>query len=184
MKRILLAILAVLLLLGGGTWYYFSGRQYVYTFSESQIREKLAARLPFRRTYLFFFDVTLDNPRVSLADESGRISAGLDITLGIRIGGQPVPLVGTIDVAGRLDYRPDEAAFHLADPEIENFLIEGLPREYADKVSKIIADGMQDYFSNHPVYSLQTGTSRDLAARLVLKDVVVKDHSLVVTLGL
>jgi hypothetical protein len=184
MKRILLMILVILLLLAGGTFYYFSGRQYVYTFSENQIREKLADRLPFKRTYLFFFDVTLDNPRVSLADESGRISAGLDITLGIRIGGQPVPLGGTIDVAGRLDYRADEAAFYLADPEIENFFIQGLPQEYAGKVSKVLADGLRDYFSNHPVYSLRDGRSRDLAARLVLKDVVVRDHMLVVTLGL
>jgi hypothetical protein len=184
MKRILLTILVGLLLLAGGTYYYFSGRQYVYTFSESQIREKLAARLPFRRTYLFFFDVTLDNPRVSLADESGRISAGLDITLGIRIGGQPVPVGGTIDVAGRLDYRADEAAFHLADPVIENFSIQGLPEKYSGKIANVIADGLQDYFSDHPVYVLRGSESRELAARLVLKDVSVRDHTLVVTLGL
>jgi hypothetical protein len=184
MKQIVLAVLVVVLLLAGGTYYYFSGRQYVYTFSESQIREKLAARLPFRRTYLLFFDVTLDNPRISLADQSGRISAGLDITIDIRIGAQPVALVGTIDVAGRLDYRSDEAAFYLADPEIENFSIQGLPEKYAGKVAKVIADGLQDYFSNHPVYALRANGSRNLAARFVLKDVVVRDHSLVVTLGL
>jgi hypothetical protein len=184
MKRVLLTVLVVALLLGGGAWYYFSGRQYVYTFSESQIREKLAARLPFRRTYLLFFDVTLDNPRVSLADESGRISAGLDITLGIRVGGQPVPLGGTIDVAGRLDYRADEAAFYLAEPVIENFSIQGLPEKYASKIAKVIADGLQDYFSDHPVYALRASESRELAARLVLRDVVVRDRTLVVTLGL
>jgi hypothetical protein len=41
----------------------------------------------------------------------------------------------------------------------------------------------KDFMANHSVYSLSTTDATELGIRLALKRVIVKDHELIVTLG-
>jgi hypothetical protein len=184
MRRILIILTAALLVLAGWAYYYFSGRTYVYEFSETQIKEKLSQMLPMTRRYLFIFEVTLDNPRVKLIEGSDRVSAGLDIVLNIHVNDNPVPLGGTIDVSGSVAYDATRGAFFLTDPHVDGFKVQGVPEKYTARVSSIVTDALSDYYRERPVYTLSRKDMKQLAARLVLRDVRVKDKKLVATLGI
>ena len=77
MRKCLVVLLAVVVLALGGLYYYFSGKEYVYRFSEQQLQERLSAKLPFSKRYLFIFEVTLDKPRITLIAVGRRSSACL-----------------------------------------------------------------------------------------------------------
>ncbi len=184
MRKVFVVLLATVVLALGGLFYYFSGKEYVYRFTEQQLQEKLSAKLPFSRRYLLVFEVTLDNPRLLLVDGSNRIAAGMDITLNIHVNDSPTPLGGTVDLSGTLAYDSAKGKFFLAAPVIENLEVEGLPAEYAKKASTVIAQALGDFYRTRPVYTLSRSDMKQAAARLALKDVVVRDKVLVVTLGI
>ena len=105
MKKQTIAALALFVVAAiGGVFYYFSCKEYVFRISEAQLREKLNAKLPLTKTYLLIFQITLDNPRVSLANNSDRVDAGLDIILNITVGTEAKSLGGTIDASGGIKY--------------------------------------------------------------------------------
>jgi hypothetical protein len=183
-KRIVTIFILLVVAFVGGGYYYFSGREYVFRFSENQIREKLSTKLPLTKAYLLIFEVTLDNPRVSLLDKSKRVNAGLDVVLNVRIGNEPRPLGGTIDASGEIKYVQATGEFFLTDPVIERLAVQGIPDAYAGKVSSALTKAVAAYYADHPIYSLRATDAKHAAARLVLKNVVVENHELVVTLGL
>lgn len=187
MKKISITILALILLIItaiGGLFFYYSGKEYVFRFSESQIQEKLNTKLPLTKTYLLIFQLTLDNPRVNLTNNSKRVGAGLDVILNIKIGNETKPLGGAIDISGGVTYLPDQGKFFLTDPIVERVAIQGIPEKYSGKVNLILTKALAEYYADHPIYSLRATDIKQAAAKLLLKNVVVEDHELVVTLGI
>lgn len=184
MKEIAISLIVLLVVAVGGTVYYFSGKEYIFGFSASQIQEKLNEKLPLTKSYLFIFQVTLDNPRVSLEDGSSRVKAGLDIILNIQAGKEPKPLGGSMDVSGGIRYSSERGEFFLTDPIIERLAVQGIPDLYTDKVNSVLTKALAEYYASHPIYSLKAYDSKQAAAQLVLKNVVVEKGELVVTLGI
>ena len=180
------AAIAVVILLAvvAGAYFYFAGKEYTFRFTEDQLQEKLAEKLPFKKTYLLIFVVTLDNPRITLAEGSSRVQAGLDVTLNIRIGEEPNALGGSIDASGAPSYVPEEGAFYLSDPVIEDLAVQGIPAEYVAKVNDVLTKAVARYYAERPIYTLKKTSIKQSAARLVLKGVIVENGELVVTLGL
>ena len=183
MKKWLIALFVLLLLAAAGAYYHFSGKEYVFRFTEAQLQQKLAEKMPFTKSYLII-EVTLENPRVSLADGSGRIGAGMDIVLNVRIGNEPKPLGGTIDVTGGLAYNSADGEFFLTDPVIERLEVQGIPDKHLQKATDAITKVVAQYYETHPVYTLSSMDAKQVAAWMVLKDVVISDHTLIVTLGI
>ena len=184
MRRKLIGLAIVVLLTLGGLYYYFAGKEYVYQFTEAQLQQKLSAKLPLSRRYLFIFEVTLDHPRVSLVDGADRVAAGLDVILNIHVNDSPVPLGGTLDVSGGVSYDAEQGAFFLTAPVIEKLQVQGIPAQYTNKASQVLAKALGDYYRTHPLYTLSPTRAKQAAARLVLKDVEVRDQTLIVTLGI
>ena len=179
-----IVVLGVVLALAAGAFVYFSGKEYSFRFTEQQLQEKLAAKLPFKKSYLLIFQVTLDNPRVMLRDGSDRVEAGFDVQLNIKVGEEPKPLGGSIDASGVPIYVPEEGAFYLSDPKIEALEVQGIPSEYASKAKDALTQALARYYAERPIYTLNTTSIKQSAARLVLKSVIVENGELVVTLGL
>jgi len=184
MKSILVGAIVIILIAAAGAYFYFSGKEYVLKIPENEIQEKMAEKLPLTKSYLFIFQVTLDNPRVDLENGSERINAGLDVILNIKLSEEKLPLGGSIDVSGGIKYSPDEGAFYLANPIIEHFSIQGIPDKYIGKVTTVLGKALADYYVTHPVYKLKSGDAKQAAAKLVLKNVIVENEELVVTLGI
>jgi hypothetical protein len=187
MKKQTLGLLAALALLAGagiGAYFYFAGKTYTLTFSEEQIRQKLADKLPLTKTYLLFFQITLDHPRVELRTGSRRIHAGMDVTLNIQVGNESKPLGGAMDVSGEVLYRPETGEFYLSAPVIERLSVQGIPEKLSAKTNDALSKALADYCATHPIYTLRPTDAKHAAARLLLKDVTVQDKAVVVTLGL
>ena len=70
MTRHRVAIVAMLLIAAAivGVSYYFYGKEYVYRFTEAQLRQALSKRLPFTKSYLLIFEITLDHAHITLVN--------------------------------------------------------------------------------------------------------------------
>lgn len=184
MKKFAIAIAVLLVLLIVGGYLYFSGKEYVLRFSEAQIQETLAQKLPMTKTYLFIIQVTLDSPRVILENGSNRVNAGLDVSLNVTVDNNPEPLGGSIDVSGGVRYDSEEGQFFLTDPVIENLQVQGISPAYTEKANDALTKALAEYYSERPIYSLSDFDAKQVAVQMVLKDVIVENKELVVTLGI
>ena len=104
--------------------------------------------------------------------------------LNIRINDNEKPLGGSVDVSGTIKYMPEEGAFYLTQPDIENLLIEGLSEKYKSKASTVIEKALTNFYSSRPIYTLKSSDAKQIAAKMVLKNLVVKEKNVVVTLGI
>ena len=163
---------------------YLRDRDVTIRLSEPQLRERLDDRLPWSERYFFIFEVTFDNPRIDLVEGSDRVAGGVDATLNIYVNNNPQPLAGAVDMSGAVRYARDEAAFYLADPQVENVRIVGVPDSYANKANDAISNALAAFYKSRPIYTLEGTEASKQAARLLLKDVTVENEHLVVTLSL
>lgn len=183
MRKILVVLAAVLLVGVLGVFLYLQGKEYTFRFTEAELQQKLAERLPISKTYLFIFEVVLDEPRLTLVEGSNRVNAGLDVTLNIYINDEPQPLGGELDVSGGVRYDAAEGQFFLTDPVIENLQVQGIPARYTDRVNSVLTKAIGEYYADRPIYTLDKSNVKTAAAKLVLKNVVVENSVLIVTLG-
>lgn len=183
MRKLLPAVLVIVAIGAVGTYLYFQGKEYTFRFTEAELQEKLAERLPLRKTHLFIFEVVLDNPRLELIEGSNRVNAGLDVILNIRISDEPLPLGGELDVSGGVRYEATDGQFFLTDPVVENLSVQGVPAKYTDRVNSVLTLAIGEYFSDRPIYTLNDSDVKTATAKLLLKNVVVEDRVLIVTLG-
>ena len=161
----------------------FREREIVLGFTENELLEKLDGQLPWSKTYLFIFEVTLDNPRVVLAEGSDRISGGVDVTLNVYLSDQPTPIEGAVDMSGGVRYEPETGSLFLTDPHVENVRIAGVPDRYANRANEAISLALRDFYDARPIYVLSRKDARTAAARLLLKDVYVRDGKLLLKLS-
>lgn len=178
-------IVAGLLVLGLGTAFVaLRGHRFTVALTESQIQQRLDAIFPIDKSYLVIFDLTLSNPQVTLEDGADRLSFGLDTTLNLNLSGRKRTLTGSGTITAGLRYDPRQHAFFLDDPEIERLEILGIPIKYVDKVNQLARKLAAERIRGRPIYTLKPHEIKQAVARTVLKDVVVEDGKLVITLGL
>ena len=176
-------IVAALILLGAGAFWLLSRNDYVFRFSEDELRQHLDAQLPYEGRHLFVFDVTLDNPRIDLVEGSDRVAGGVDVMLKVKLAGRELELDGAADMSGGVRYDADERAFYMTDPVVEALRIPSVPESYANRANTAISAALSDFYRTRPIYVLEPDTAAKSAARMLLKDVSVKNEHLVVTLG-
>lgn len=184
MRKKLIILTILLAALAAGAYLYFQGREYTFRFTEAELHDKLAERLPLQETYLFIFQVVLDNPRLLLVNGSDRVNAGLDVTLNIHINDEPLPLGGQLDVSGGVRYEAAEGQFFLTEPEIDRLSVQGIPAAFTDRVDSVLTRALAAYYVDRPIYTLRESDVGQAAAKLLLKNVIVENKELVVTLGL
>lgn len=184
MKKILLVALLVFAVAIGSGYYYFSGKNYVLRFTESQLQEKLNAKFPLTKTYLLIFNISLDNARVHLLDGAQRVAVGLDIVLDINVGKETRPLGGKLDISGSVNYLAETGQIFLTDPVIENLSLQGVPEAYIGKLNLILTKALTNYYAEHPIYTLKSTDVKQAVVKLVLKDVRVENHELVLKIGM
>lgn len=183
MRQLVAVLLLCGLLLAVAGYLHYRSENFELRISEQQIRQKLAEKLPLEKTYLYLFELTLENPRVDLLEDTGRIAAGLDIRLRIKGGAEDQVLRGTVDASGTLRYTAAEGQFYLTNPEIERLSVTGLPEKRAAQLRSVIETALSEYYADNPVYQLKSDDIKQAAAKLVLKNVSVDGNDLVVTMG-
>jgi hypothetical protein len=171
-------VLLLLVLVG----YFYVQQRGVFSVSQAEILARLQEKLPITNTYLFVFEVTLDNPRVQLIEASNRVNAGLDLMLRIRLLSELEPMHGLIDASASVRYDSDRAAFYLADPRIESLEMDALPAEFVARSRGVITDALKLHFQDNPIYKLSDRQAHRVL-RSVLIEVVIKDDRLVLRMG-
>jgi len=184
MKRVFVVLVTIVILALAGLYFYLSGKEYEIRVPESEIKARLSEKLPMTKSYLFVFQVTLKNPRVSLEQGSNRVNGGLDIVLNIKIGNEENLLGGTVDISGGVRYAKDEGQVFLVDPIIENLKVQGVPDKYSKQTIDVLTIALGEYFTDHPIYTLSTFDAKQAAAKFALKNVAVGNKELVITLGI
>ncbi|KUJ84279.1 DUF1439 domain-containing protein [Microbulbifer flavimaris] len=184
MKAFLATLCIALLLLAVVGYLFYSNREHQLRIPEEQLQQRLQQRMPQTRTYLRVFDVTLDNPRVQLREESGRIGAGMDILVELRSTGKRREYRGKLDVAGLVRYDASSGRFYLSEAEIEQLELGSLEGKTLERVRAVLQLALQEYFALQPLYELKPGDIRQRAARMVLRRVEVQGDELVITLSL
>jgi hypothetical protein len=184
LRKILFTLISLLLIAAVGAYFYFKGKEYTVHIPEATLQQKAAEKMPIAKRYLILFEVTLANPRINLENGSNRINSGLDVNLNITINEQPKPLSGSIDISSGLKYDNTEGRFFLTDPIIEELNIHGIPEIHVERVKSLITKALVEYYSRNPVYSLSALSAKQAAANLILKNIVVTNKELVVTLGI
>ena len=182
--RLITTIIGILILLAGGAYFLFKDNTVTLKFTEPELRQKLEEKMPFSEDYLFIFNVTLENPRIDLIEGSDRVAGGLDAVLNIAIGDSDVPINGALDVSGAMRYAPEEGAFYLTDPRIETVQLRGVPDGFANRANNALSEALREFYRERPIYVLSEEDMRQRTAKMVLRDVIVKDETLHVTLGL
>ena len=171
------------------------GKRVEIVITDRQIKQKLGEKLPVEKTYSLdiseswpvSFEMTYSNPRVVLIDGRDRATVGLDASVSIKIGRsrrQLGPFHGSCNVSFGLDFRPTTGEFFLVDCRIEGISVEGVPARYTEIISQFGSIGAKEVLDRVPVYTLTAKDTKTAIAKLVLKNVTVRDGALVVTLGL
>lgn len=189
MRNRILRIVGFLLALGvvGAvlTYVFFKGERYTFSFTETQIRDKLDEKFPIEKSYLALFSVRYENPRVDLVDGSREIHVGADAMVDVVIN--DVELSGSTDIVTEVGYDSQEGQFYLYDPQMTTLQVSPLSekfKKYEKKVMDIGNEMVREYFDRVPIYKLRRNDVRTAAARLLLKEVKVEGEVLYVTLGL
>lgn len=183
MKKVAIIATVVVALLVGA-YYYFAVKEYVVRISESNIQGKLEKKLLLTKTYFFIIEITLNNPRVHLENGSNRVAAGLDVEFNIKINNNSKPLGGKVDASEGVLHLSDKGQFFLTDPLIEDLTVQGIAPDYTDKANKALTKALTEYYKKNPIYTLRVTDAKQMAARMVLKDVIIENKELLVTLGI
>lgn len=183
-KIILLAIgLMVALTIGiAFTLYTFWGEKFEIVITEAELKDKIAEKFPITRKYLIIFDITYSDPVLHLEEGGDRIQVGITATTGFTLNNKVFSGDGV--VSGSLRYDQASGSFFLDRLILESLAIAGFPEKYHKEVKDLSTSSLRSYYDKHPLYTLKSTDLKQRAARLILKSVVVRHKTLVVTMGI
>jgi len=124
---------------------------------------------------LLIFKLTYSNPQAVLLSKDDRIQVSLDAQLNIKLNDELKTLGGTITVTSGLRYEQETHSFYLTDTELNNLDIDGIPSKYEDKVKLLTSNYAREHLEKRPIYKLKATDTKKAAAKMLLKDMQVKD---------
>lgn len=147
--------------------------------SLARIQEAIATRFPFNNRYLELLDIRVVNPRVTLLPDSNRIQTSMDASIA-------PPFMkrswnGNFSISGQLRFDASRNALVLADPRVEQFVVNGLDPLYANQITKIGNLLAEQLFQNMPLYTFQPDELRFSGVRFNPTKITTRPDSLVVT---
>ena len=178
-----LIILLVVALIAIGVYFITSEDGYVLKISEKTIQAGLSKNTPMVRTYKDVFDVVIDEPRLDLVEGSDRVRAGVDIELSMRVLGKPITLNGSADAESAVAYQAQSGEVYLVNPVIAALEVPGLMPSIGGRVQDVVQLAVATYYRERPIYVLSDEKASEAAAKFVVRDVVIRNEQLRITLG-
>lgn len=121
--------------------------------------------------------LTLETPRVYFKDQN------VGIKMNYKGNFLTDEIKGYFDVNGRIEYKQERAAFYLTDINIEEFEVNGLNFSNSEKIKSVIQNIANNCLGMYPVYQLNQKNFSQKIAKVFLKELTIKDESLVIRLG-
>lgn len=116
----------------------------------SRLQQSAQKNFPVSARYLELFDVTLDNPRLSLEPVSDRLVLNLDARV--------IPTVlkktwqGELTLSGNLRIDTQRRAVVLADPRLENIRLDAATADYTSRLARLGTQIAQDLLPDIVLY--------------------------------
>ena len=151
--------------------------------TNDEIKKKLDSRFPITKQYLFIFDITYDNPEVILQDGSAKVFVALDAELDIGLKSQSKPLAGSAGALCGIEFRPETGRLFLTDCQITKLQMVGIPDEYLEGVNKVTKLVAKELLDKYPVYTLKPTEAKSNSTKFVVKNVVIRNGVLIITVG-
>lgn len=146
-------------------------------FSASQIQNAIAPKFPQENCPTPLTCIKLQNPKVTLAENSDRITMGFDTTVSLL--GQPI--TGTTVVSAKPRYQATTGEIFLDDSQIQDLQLKGVSGNVTNAVKQYGSVIAQTALQRTPIYNFKSGQAEKIA-KMGIADVKVVDGKLRVVL--
>jgi hypothetical protein len=160
----LLIILIAIALAGCG----FTDGKFTLDFSARQIQEAIAPKFPAENCPLPLTCIKLQNPLVTLQDNSDRIT----LTLGTTVSILQQPITGTVVVSAKPRFQASTGEIFLADSQIQDLRLQGVPPNVTSWITQYGSLLAQQSLERTPIYSFKSSQAEKIA-RMGIADVKV-----------
>jgi hypothetical protein len=150
------------------------------TMTAAELQREISARLPRTRAGRLV-SATVQSAEVVLTDGSDRVGVRAATTLQLP-GGHS--LAGAVQLDGKLRYVAGAGEFWLDEVRVVDLGIAAIPTALRPVAEELVGSIARNYLARTPVYRLKQESFKQSLAKLVLRQVVVRDGTLAVTLAL
>ena len=155
----------------------FADGKLTLDFSAKQIEDAIAPKFPAENCPLPVTCIKLQNPKITLADASDRITLSFDTAVSLL--GQPT--TGTAVVSAKPRYQAATGEIFLDDSRIENLIFKSVPPNITDLITQYGSLLAKQSLERTPIYSFKNAQA-DKIAKMGIADVRVVDGKLRVAL--
>ncbi len=168
--RLLLIVLAALLTSCG---YGYSDGKLTLDFSAAQIQSAIAPKFPQENCPTPVTCIKLQNPKVSLAENSDRITMAFDTSITLL----QQPVTGTSIVSSKPRYQTSTGEIYLDDTKIQDLKLQGVSSNVTNSIMQYGSILAQAALQRTPIYSFKSGQAEKIA-KMGIADVRVVDGKL------
>lgn len=167
---LLLIVLAALLTSCG---YGYSDGKLTLDFSAAQIQSAIAPKFPQENCPTPVTCIKLQNPKVSLAENSDRITMAFDTSITLL----QQPVTGTSIVSSKPRYQTSTGEIYLDDTKIQDLKLQGVSSNVTNSIMQYGSILAQAALQRTPIYSFKSGQAEKIA-KMGIADVRVVDGKL------
>lgn len=151
--------------------------------TQGMIDAALAKKFPMGKTYLKIVRVSYVNPRAVLLPDQEKVLVSLEVTVTVGITGLEKSYSGSASLTTRVGYNPADYRFYLEEPELQALEVPNMPENYRETLREGLNLIASEFVDTVPIYKLSKDDTKTNLAKLLLKDVSIRKHKVVVTLG-
>ena len=151
-----------------------------YQITPEEMTRQAVRKFPIRRCALGLACVTLSEPQIALPPNDDRIH--LTTRVKPELGGQTLDS-GEVELAGKPRYDAARGAFFLDGARVVESRFPGLGQQQARTMSDLASSLLGESLRKEPIDVLDDNDSQQALARLVLREVQVRDGKLHLLVG-
>jgi hypothetical protein len=172
-SKIYLIILVALSALLSSCGYGYSDGKLTLDFSAAQIQSAIAPKFPQENCPTPVTCIKLQNPKVSLAENSDRITMAFDTSITLL----QQPVTGTSVVSSKPRYQTSTGEIYLDDTKIQDLKLQGLSSNVTNSIMQYGSILAQAALQRTPIYSFKSSQAEKIA-KMGIADVRVVDGKL------
>jgi Protein of unknown function (DUF1439) len=172
-SKIYLILLVALSALLTSCGYGYSDGKLTLDFSAAQIQNAIAPKFPQENCPTPVTCIKLQNPKVSLAENSDRITMAFDTSITLL----QQPMTGTSVVSSKPRYQTSTGEIYLDDTKIQDLKLQGLSSNVTNSIMQYGSILAQAALQRTPIYSFKSGQAEKIA-KMGIADVRVVDGKL------
>ena len=149
------------------------------TVTAAELQRELGRKLPLTRSGRLA-TVTVQSAEVVLTEGSDRVGVRATSSVQLPLGR---PLAGTVQLDGQLRYVPELGELWFDDARVVDLGVAAIPASLKPTVEELVGSIARGVLARTPVHRLKQESVKQSLAKLVLREVVVRDGKVVATLG-